>query len=99
MTDQLFVRRLDKCRDTTTLISYIANKSLKKLFYPQLFLMRFKFWSILHSVSSYIIYETCLEFLFFFFLKKFFFLPLQYCIGFAIYQHESANSVIQENFL
>ena len=34
--------------------------------------------------------ETCS---FFFFLILFYFLTLQYCIGFAIYQHESATGI------
>ena len=29
----------------------------------------------------------------FFFLISFYFVPLQYCIGFAIYQHESATDI------
>ena len=100
MTDQLFVRRLDKCRDTTTLISYIANKSFKKIVLSSV--ISHEIQILVHSSFCEFLYHlwNLFEVSFFLFLKKFFlFLPLQYCIGFAIYQHVSANNVIQENVL
>ena len=49
-----------------------------------------KYWSFSFSISSSSEYSV-----FFFFLVfiLFYFLTLQYCIGFAIYQHESATGI------
>ena len=52
------------------------------------------YYTFFHSVVYLVFVFFCLKlYLFYLFIILFYFLTLQYCIGFAIYQHESTTGI------
>lgn len=75
----------NKCGDIIIHILHCQQQPIANCFYLQLFFMRFNFQSTLHSVSSYIIYETSWEF-------------LQQCYLKKIYKYYMQNMALRQYF-